>query len=192
MIAALEILGRDDVVAADHGAAGLVILDARQAQPGGRIDDREIEADFVEPLVQHLRHHCGGAVERVLGLAIPEIGHRDAAPAALLGGHLQGVGRRAQRREKAVGRFVAGGLAHFLAENRGVFQPMAVAVDDRMFQLRADLLGALVSAHAFLPEGDGRAPSSAWKRRTATMPSQTPPGPVSPRFRQGSAGRSKA
>src|SRR5207237_10184955 len=104
------------------------------------------------------------------------------APAALFGGHLQGVGSRAQRREKAVGRFIAGGLAHLLTEDRGVFEPMAVAVDDRMFKLRADLLGILVSAHAFLPKGDGRAPSSAGKRRTGGVASQMPPGPPSPRI----------
>src|SRR5207237_7440864 len=102
------------------------------------------------------------------------------APAALFGGHLQGVGSRAQRREKAVGRFIAGGLAHLLTEDRGVFEPMAVAVDDRMFKLRADLLGALVSAHAFLPKGDGRAPSSAGKRRRRRDLSQTQAGTVSP------------
>ena len=49
-----EILGRDDVEAADHGAAGLVVGDARDAETGGRIDDAEIDAQLVEPVVQHL------------------------------------------------------------------------------------------------------------------------------------------
>ena len=77
----LEIVGRDDVVGADHRAPRRVVLDARQAQPGGRIDDREIGADLVQPLIEQMRHHRGGAVERVAGLAGPEARHRDAAGA---------------------------------------------------------------------------------------------------------------
>jgi hypothetical protein len=146
-----EILGRNDVVGADHGAAGGVVLDARQAEPGGRIDDREIEADLVQPVVQHLRHHRGGAVERVLGLAVPEIRHRHALLPPLLGGHLQCVGGGLQRCQKPVRREIAAGLAHFLAEYRRVFEPVAVAVNDGMLQIGANFRGAPVGAHAFLP-----------------------------------------
>src|SRR5204863_1319325 len=87
---------------------------------------------------------------------------------------------RAQSRQEPGRRQIAADRAHLLAKDRGVFEPVAVAVNDRMFKLRADLLGALVSAHAFLPKGDGRAPSSAGKRRTGGVASQMPPGPLSP------------
>src|SRR5205807_1259515 len=47
-----EIIGSDDVEAADHGAPRLVILDAGYAEPGGRIDDAEIDPQLVEPVVE--------------------------------------------------------------------------------------------------------------------------------------------
>jgi hypothetical protein len=43
-----EIVGRDDVVGADHRAAGLVVLNARRPQARRPIDHGEIGADFVE------------------------------------------------------------------------------------------------------------------------------------------------
>jgi len=51
----------------DHGAARLIVDDARQAQAGGRVDDGEIGTDLIQPLVQHVRHHRGGAV---VGVAV--------------------------------------------------------------------------------------------------------------------------
>ena len=66
-----EVLGGDDVEAADHGAPGRVVRDARDAEPGGRIDDAEIDAELVEPVVEQARHHRRGAVERVGRLAAP-------------------------------------------------------------------------------------------------------------------------
>src|ERR1700693_5813636 len=51
----LEIASRDDVVGADHRAPSRVVDDARQAQPGGRVDNREIGADLIEPLVEQMR-----------------------------------------------------------------------------------------------------------------------------------------
>jgi len=41
----------DHVEAADHRAPGRVVGDARDAQPGGRVDDAEIDAELVEPVV---------------------------------------------------------------------------------------------------------------------------------------------
>ena len=146
----VEIIGRDDVVGADHGASGLVVLDARQAQPGGRIDDREIDADLVEPGVEHFRHHRRRTVERVLGLTVPEIRLRDAAPGALGRLQLEGVGRRFEGGEEPVGPLVAAGLAHLFAEDRGIFEPMSVAVDDRVRQVRADFGWAGVCGHLLL------------------------------------------
>ena len=147
----VEIIGRDDVVGADHRAPGLVVLDARQAQPGGRIDDREIDADLVEPLVEHLRHHRRGAVERVLGLAVPEIrAARRRAGARSAGCSLSASVVDLQRGEEPVGRLVAAGLAHLFAEDRGVFEPMSVAVDDRVRQVRADFGWAGVCGHLLL------------------------------------------
>src|SRR5262249_58010946 len=54
---ALEVLVRDDVVPTDHGAPGGVVRDAADAEPGGRVDDTEIDAELVQPVVQHPGHH---------------------------------------------------------------------------------------------------------------------------------------
>ena len=49
---ALEIIGRDDVVGADHGAPGRVVLNAGEAQPGRGVDDDKVEAELVEPMAR--------------------------------------------------------------------------------------------------------------------------------------------
>ena len=82
----LEVVVGDDVEAADHRAAGRVVGDARDAEPGGRVDDAEIDAELVEPVVQHPGHHGRRAVAGVGRLPAPEPLHRDAAFGALLGG----------------------------------------------------------------------------------------------------------
>jgi hypothetical protein len=147
-----EIVGRDDVVGAYHGAPRLVVLDARQAQAGGRVDHGEIRADLVEPLVQHLRHHRRRPVESVLGLAVPEIGQGDPALVARLRGHLERLGGRVHRRKEPCGGLVADGLAHLLAEDREEFEPVAVAVDDRVLEAGVDFRGAQMLAHVLLRE----------------------------------------
>jgi hypothetical protein len=146
-----EIIGRDDVVGADHGAPGLVILDPRQPQPGRRIDHREIGADLVEALVEQLWHHRGRPVERVLALAVPEIGLCYAPLGPLGRGHLQPLAGT-PRRQKAVGRLVAADLAHLLGEDRRKLDPVTVAVDDRVLELCMDLGRAqmAIAAHVFL------------------------------------------
>ena len=151
----LEIAGRDDVIGADHGAPCLVVDDARQAQPGGRVDDGEIGADFVEALVQEMRHHRGGAVEGISGLPGPEARHGDLAATPLRRAHLQRAQGRVHRGEVAIGRLVASHLAHLLRKHRIVFDPMPIAVDDRVVEFGTNLRWAEVgvTAHGFLRNG---------------------------------------
>jgi len=54
--------------------------------------------------------------------------------------------------EQPVGRLVAGCLAHLLGEDGPVFDPVAVAVDDRVTEPGPDSLRVifLARAHAFL------------------------------------------
>jgi hypothetical protein len=129
--------------------------DTRQAQSGGRVDDREIGADLVEPLVEQMRHHRRGAVEGVPRLPRPKARHGDPAAAALLDTQLECIARRRHGSEEPVGRLVAADLAHLLAEHRIVLDPVPVAVDDRMVELGLDLRGAKVgvTAHGFLRDG---------------------------------------
>ena len=148
----LEVIGGDDVEAADHGAAGRVVGDARDAEAGGRVDDGVVAADLVHAVVQHHRHHRGGAVAGIDRLAAPLALHRGALRLALFGGHLERVGNAALRLQKPIGAEIADRLPDLLGEDRGVFDPVAVAIDDRVRKLGADLFGTAVSAHDVLPE----------------------------------------
>jgi len=147
---AAEIIGRNDVVGADYGAPGRVVLDARKAQSGGRVDDDKVEAQFVEAVVQQLRHHRGGAVERVFRLARPKGLLTDALVAAFGDRHREVLAGQAHRLQKPLRGKVAADLAHPVAEHRIVFDPMPVAIDDRMVDFGPDLLGGHVRAHDLL------------------------------------------
>jgi len=191
---AAEVIGGDDVVRPDDGTARLVVLDSRQAQPRRWIDDRVVGADLIEPLVEHLRHHRGRAVERVLGLPVPEVLHGNAALVTRFLRHLECVGRRSQRGEKSVGGLVASCLAHLLAEYRRVFQPVAVAIDDRVCELGVDLCGTQVLTHGLLRGGGGGTLDKA--RERVGLPQGRVKPPPSPSVRgalvQDRAGRSGA
>jgi len=146
----LKVIGRDDVVGADHGAPRRVIGYARKAQPGGRVDDREIETDLVEAIVEQPRHHRGGAVECVFRLASPEGLLGDALVPPFGDRQRQRLAGRRHCLQKAVCRQIAADFAHLFAEHRIVFDPMPVAVDDRVVDFRTDLLGGHMRAHDLL------------------------------------------
>src|SRR6516165_8642655 len=69
-------------------------------------------------------------------------------------GERQRVGDSAHVPQQPVGRLVAGGLADLLDEYRPIFDPMAVAIDDRMAEPGTDLFGMVffTGAHALLRE----------------------------------------
>src|SRR6185436_6171454 len=98
---------------------------ARDAEAGGGIDHAEIDAELIEPVVEHARHHRGGAVARVGGLAAPVAFHGDAALLALGDREVERVGYAALRGEETIPCLVARDLAHALGEDRAVLDPMA-------------------------------------------------------------------
>ena len=69
---------------------------------------------------------------------------------------LSEFGNAPLRGEKPVGALVADRLADLLGEDRRVFDPMAVAVDDRMAEFGMDLLRAQMTAHGLLHRKGGR------------------------------------
>ena len=102
-----EHLGVVEVVRARRRAPQLVVAHARQRdhlQAGARVDDREVEADLVESLVEQARQHGGAAVERVLGRYRPPHRYRravvDRAPRASCG-TCAGRGSRARSTARA-------------------------------------------------------------------------------------------
>ena len=143
-----EVLGGDDVVGADDRTACLVVADARQAQTGRRIDDREIGAKLVEALVKQARHHGRGAVERILGLPAPECRLGDAPSLALGQRHAQRVARGLHRGQETVSGPVTAHLSHTLAEDGVEFDPVAIPVDHRMAQAGTDLVRGRMSCGA--------------------------------------------
>ncbi len=143
----LEVFVGDDVEAADHRAPRRVVGDARKTEPGGRVDDPEVDPELVQTVVQHPGHHGRRAVAGVGRLPAPEALHRDAAFSTLPGGHAERVGPAPLRLQEAVGAEVARDFADLLGKHRGVLDPVPVAVDDRVREPLADLLGRMVRAH---------------------------------------------
>src|SRR6516165_6979911 len=64
--------------------------------------------------------------------------------------HLKRFTRYAHGLQKPVCGEIAADLAHLVAEHRIVFDPMPVAIDDRMVDFRTDLLRGHMCAHDLL------------------------------------------
>ena len=67
------------------------------------------------------------------------------------GGHAERIRDAPLRLQEPVGAEVAGDLADLLGEDRGVLDPVPVAVDDGMREPLADLCGRMVRAHLAPP-----------------------------------------
>src|SRR5215470_17482962 len=147
----LEVFVSDDVEAADYRAPGRVVGDARDAEPGGGIDDTEVDAELAEPVVEHPRHHGCRAVAGVGRLPAPEPLHGDALLRALLGGHAERIRPTPLRLQEAVGAEIARNLADLLRKDRGILDPVPVAVDDGVRETLADFFGHVVRAHLAPP-----------------------------------------
>jgi hypothetical protein len=80
-------------------------------------------------------------------LPAPEPLHRDAALSALRGGHAERIRPAPLRLQEAIGAEVARDFADLFGKDRGVLDPMPVAVDDGVRQPLADLFGRVVGAH---------------------------------------------
>src|SRR5881397_406198 len=99
------------------------------------------------PAVQHPGHHRRRPVAGVGRLPAPESLHRDAAFSALLGGHAERIRPAPLRLQETVGAEVARDFADLLGKDRGVLDPMSVAVDDWVREPLADFFGRMVRAH---------------------------------------------
>src|SRR5439155_26582492 len=112
-----------------------------------RVDDREIEPDLVEALVEQPREYRSREIAGVLRGMAPEQLLADAAAPALLDRHRQHPADATADRGPAGDRLVAADLAELLGKDRAVFDPMPVGVDDRMVEARFDLCGSRMGAH---------------------------------------------
>ena len=109
-----------------HGAVG------RYRRRAGGIHHAEIQPQFIHALVEQLRHHGRGAVQRVGHWHRPATGVGDA-PAPTFGRpHQQGIADGLTQAGEAIGHLAAGDLTDALLQERPELQPMGVRVDDRM------------------------------------------------------------
>jgi hypothetical protein len=112
-----------------------------EAEPVGRVDDAEVDAEVVEALVHEARQHRGGAVEHVLGGRGPEGFHTDAPPPPLGQRQPERVGDAVGGDGEGLDGRVAADAAKLLAHDRQVFDPVTVGVDDRVVKAGAELPG---------------------------------------------------
>ena len=134
-----ELIRGEHVVRPADRAAHARVLQAMVREPGGRIDDRDVDAEIVQPLVHQPREHRGRTVEHVFARRRPEALHAGAAPSTLLERHLQRVRDPRRRQGEPFDRGLTGDLAELLAHHRQVLEPVAVRVHDGMMQARVEL-----------------------------------------------------
>src|SRR5262249_11868579 len=110
------------------------------------------------------------AVTCVGRLPAPESLHCDAALGALLEGHAERIRDTTLRLQESIGAEVARDFADLLGKDRGVLDPMAVAVDHGVVEILPDLFRRMVGAHLFLPEGRDGITNAASQRMLPRHP----------------------
>ncbi|MYB38558.1 MAG: hypothetical protein F4Y26_14490 [Gammaproteobacteria bacterium] len=134
----LEEFGLVGVECAARSEASFVVVHPRQAESHGGEQDAEVDAEFVETLVEQARHHGGGAVAGVLGGRAPEGLLGNVLAAALCRRHAEGTSHPLAVHLHRPHCGVAADLAHGRPHHGGVFEPVAVGVDDGMAQARSE------------------------------------------------------
>ncbi len=132
------LLGQVGVERGRHGLAQLGIADVDGDEAVGRVQDGDVEAELIEPVVEQAREHRGRPVEGVAGGDAPPRGLDDAmAPAQLVADSLErptavddGVEALRQR--------LAGQLDQQVPDEGKELDQVSVAVDDRVVQLGPD------------------------------------------------------
>src|SRR5579863_1050285 len=118
----------------------LGVADRIEAETGRRVEHGEIDAEFVEAMVEQLRQHRSGAIARVPGRKRPPglLGAALVAPLRIA--HRDNLRDHVVARLEAVGRFVARDFSDVVENHRLVFDPVPVRIDYRMAEPRAQLL----------------------------------------------------
>src|SRR2546425_411637 len=122
-----------------HARPNLLIGVVDVEQPERGVEQAEVDAEVVEPLVEEFRHHGGGPVERVARLAPPRGPERPLVQ-SLLAGHRVPAALDVLALEVLDERRPAD-LLQVVEEDRHWLEPVAVAVDDRVVELPPDLRG---------------------------------------------------
>jgi len=129
-----EGFGREDVERAAGGPAPRVVGDAGNAEPDGRVEDREVDTQLVQTLVEEPRQHSRRPVARVPRGGRPEGLLGDAAPSPLCHRERQGLTHLAPDRQEALRGTIAADTPELVAHDRAILQPVPVGVDHGMTQ----------------------------------------------------------
>jgi hypothetical protein len=135
------------VEGAAHRAAHLVVLDPRRDQSRARIENREIEAELIETLVEQPRDDSGRAIERVLRRLHPETLGGDAEVGPFRGHHPDRRADAMVRRDERVGDARSGDASQVVDDRGAELDVVAVGIDHRMTQACADLLRSWMGGH---------------------------------------------
>ena len=129
------------VLGAAAGLTQLVVQFVDQKESIGRIDDTEVESEFVKPLAQQLGKHRRGPIFGVPGGKGPERRTLQAIVLQLLFAERVPHGFTARAHALGVPRrqVGTGDLFEEIEENRHVLDHVAVTVDDRMVEPGANL-----------------------------------------------------
>src|SRR5208282_2861846 len=119
----------------------------RHHQSGAWVEYGEIETEFVEALIEQARNDPGRAIERVLRRLYPEALCREAPVTALRGHHSDRGGDAVMRRDEGIGDARSGHFLDVVNDRGAELDVVAVGVDHRMIETRADLPGTLMTGH---------------------------------------------
>ena len=148
-----KIISAKGIERAAGGLALLRIRNQRKAQAGGGVHHTKVEAKFVQPFIQELRHDGGGPVARIPGRERPK--RLLSGPIGPALGHRHGqffLNQLGEKRESFDG-LIATDFSHFLPDQGAKFQPVSIRVDDGMIELCPYLCCCCVSVttHLFPP-----------------------------------------
>ena len=119
--------------------AGLVVRVAGHAEAGRRKEDREVDAELRQALVEELRHHGGGAITGVFRGCTPERLLGDVFRTALRDVHRQRTADACAPGAQSAHRRLAADPLHGLLHHRTELQPVAIGIDHRMPEARAQI-----------------------------------------------------
>ena len=145
-----EHVSRHHVVSAGRGPAQVILGDAVEGEPEARIDQREVDAQLRQALVQQGRQQGGCLVEGIAGDSPPVAAPRAIVLALLPVGAVPGVIALPERSDLVDG-FSAAHFAQVFEKHRHRLQPVAVTIDHWVFQAVVYLCGAILHG-----QGSGR------------------------------------
>ena len=135
-------LGVVAVARAGDRSPQLAVVHRHHGQAEGGVEDRDVDADLVEPIVQQTGEHGGGAIEGVAGRHAPPARAGQAEPPAVLCVEATPERTRRQDHIEAVDHRTAGVVAHQVTHDRDELEDVAVGIHDGVVEVPPDVSGS--------------------------------------------------